>query len=114
MVTDLCPVLAILAYMVQRGQEKGLFFWFTKERFLTRKQLVTAMLAALEQAGFDSQKYAGRSFWIGAATTTARSSVPNSLIKTLGRWESAAYTVYIRTPKETLCAVASHLVQHQK
>jgi len=32
---DLCPVSVILAYMVLRGQEKGPFFWFTKERFLT-------------------------------------------------------------------------------
>ena len=32
---DLCPVAAVLAYMVQRGSEKGPFFWFTKNRFLT-------------------------------------------------------------------------------
>jgi len=32
---DLCPVSAILTYMVQRGPEKGPFFWFTKSRFLT-------------------------------------------------------------------------------
>jgi len=111
---DLCPVSAILAYMVQRGKEEGPFFWFTNERFLTRERLVTAMRAALEQAGFDSRKYAGHSFRIGAATTAARSGLPDSLIKTLGRWESAAYTIYIRTPKETLYSVASRLVQQQK
>ncbi|XP_065884053.1 uncharacterized protein [Dysidea avara] len=90
---DRCPVSAVLAYMVQRGPDKGPFFWFTKDRFLTQEWLVTAMRAALGQAGLDSRKYAGHSFRIGAATTTARSSLLDSLIKTLGRWESAAYTV---------------------
>jgi len=109
--SDLCPVAAILAYMVQRGAERGPFFWFTKRRFLTRERLVSAMRAALQQAGISPQKYAGHSFRIGAATTAARCGLPDSLIKTLGRWESAAYMVYIRTPKETLCSVANSLCQ---
>ena len=108
---DLCPVSAILAYMVQRGTEKGPFFWFTNSRFLTRERLVTAMRGALQQAGVEAQRYAGHSFRIGAATTAARCGLPDSLIKTLGRWESAAYTVYIRTPKETLCSVANSLIR---
>ena len=28
---DLCPVSAVLAYMVQRGPDKSPFFWFTKD-----------------------------------------------------------------------------------
>jgi len=111
---DLCPVSAILAYMVQRGPEKGPFFWFTKSRFLTRERLVAAMRAALQQTGIDARKYAGHSFRIGAATTAAQCGLPDSLIKTLGRWESAAYTVYIRTPKEKLCSVAGSLIKHRR
>ena len=36
----------------------------------------------------------------GAATMAASCRLQDSLIKTLGRWESAAYTMYIRMPRE--------------
>ena len=39
-------------------------------------------------------------FWIGTATTVARVWVSDSLIKTLGRWKSSAFVLYIRTPWE--------------
>ena len=62
--------------------------------------------AALTEAGLVAKDYAGHSFRIGAATTAAHQ---DSLIKTLGRWESAAYTKYIRTAPDTLQGVASRL-----
>ena len=108
---DLCPVAAILDYMVRRGQSPGPFFSFANGNSLTRDRFVSAVCSALDQAGVDSSRYAGHSFRIGAATTAAQRSIPDSLIKTLGRWQSEAYTVYIRTPRETLCAVAQSLVQ---
>ena len=37
--TDLCPVAAILGYMVRRGSQQGPFFMFQDGRFLTRDQL---------------------------------------------------------------------------
>ena len=73
---NLCLVSAVLAYMVQRGPDKGPFFWFTKDRFLTWEHLVTAIRATLDQAGLDSRKYAGHSFWIGAVTRAAQSCLP--------------------------------------
>ena len=37
---------------------------------------MTAMRATLDQAGLDSRKYVGHSFWIGAVTIAARSGLP--------------------------------------
>jgi hypothetical protein len=108
---ELCPVAAVLDYMVRRGPGDGPLFSFSDGRPLTRERFVTALRKALDQAGLNAAVYAGHSFRIGAATTAARKGIQDSLIKTLGRWESAAYTVYIRTPRETLCGVARSLTQ---
>ena len=106
---DLCPVTAILRYMACRGALAGPFFTFEDGRFLTRDRFVTAVRTALTAVGVESNRYAAHSFRIGAATTAARQGLQDSLIKTLGRRESTAYTLYIRTPRETLCAVARSL-----
>jgi hypothetical protein len=96
--SSICPVAAILDYMVRRGESGGPFFTFADSRFLTRDRFVAAVRTALSSAGYDCSQYAGHSFRIGAATTAAQRGVQDSLIKTLGRWESNAYTVYIGTP----------------
>eukprot|EP00731_Ephydatia_muelleri_P033273 Em0027g21a len=107
---ELCPVAAILSYMVIRGSLPGPFFMFEDKRPLTRDRFVGEMRKALEQAGVTAKQYSGHSFRIGAATTAASCGLQDSLIKTLGRWESAAYAVYIRTPITDLCSVSSRLV----
>ncbi len=72
---------------------------------------MVAVRKALAAAGYVGAHYAGHSFRIGAATTAATQGLQDSLIKTLGRWESAAYTLYIRTPPEVvLCRAARNLV----
>ena len=107
---ELCPVAASLQYMIQRGGAPGPLFKFGDGRYLTRDRFVSAVRSALNVAGINPSLYAGHSFRIGAATTAAQRGIQDSLIKTLGRWESSAYTIYIRTPRETLCSVARALV----
>ena len=63
--------------------------------------------AALKEAGLDPSKFAGHGFRIGAATTAAARGVEDSLIKTLGRWESSAYLLYVRIPRERLAGISS-------
>ena len=62
-----------------------------------KARFVAAILSALLQAGIDAKLYSGQSFGIGAATTAALCGIPDSLIKVLGRWQSSAYQLYIRT-----------------
>ena len=44
-----------------------------------------------------------------ATSTAALCGVQDSLIKSLGGWESSAYMLYIHTPREALCAVSCSL-----
>ena len=109
--TDLCPVAAVLSYMIRRGTDDGPSFRYDKDRALTRERFVKDVWLALQAAGIDLEKYLGHSFHIGAASTAAQQELQDSLIKTLGRWESMAYTLYIHTPRETLCTVSRVLVR---
>ena len=111
--SDLCPVAATLNYMVRRGNDSGPFFRYSRSRFLTRERFVSEVRRALAAAGIDSSKYAGHSFRIVAASTAARCGLQDSLIKTLGRWESFAYTLYVRTSREELCSVSQVLATQQ-
>lgn len=60
--------------------------------------------------GIDPSMYAGHSFSIGAATPAAVRRLHDSLIKTLGRWNSSAYILYVQTPRTTLLSVSKSLV----
>ena len=106
----LCPVVAVLEYMVARGTEEGPLFVWDNGKYLTRERFVASMRSALTVAGYNAKDYAGHSFRIGAASTAARCGIQDSLIKTLGRWESAAYTRYIRTAPDVLQSVSRTLV----
>ena len=57
---------------------------------------------AVTVAGIQASQFAGHSFRIGAASTAAARGVEDSLIKTLGRWRSSAYLLYVRIPRERL------------
>lgn len=69
--TDLCPVSAILNYLVVRGGKQGPLFLFKCGQFLTRDRLVRAIRAVLQEAGVDTSKCCSHSFRIRAATTAA-------------------------------------------
>ena len=79
----LCPVAALLAYLVVRGNSEGPLF-LLRGQPLTRPKLVLELRKALAAAGLQPDKYAGHSFRIGAATTAAACGVRVDVIKTLG------------------------------
>ena len=70
--------------------------------FLTRENFVAVVRRALEAAGLEASEFNGHSFRIGAATTAASRGMEDSMIKTLGCWESDAYQRYVRIPRQDL------------
>ena len=81
----LCPVTAILSYLVERKLADGPLFICENGHFLTRAHFVQEVKRALEAAGV-------------------------SLIKMLGRWESDAYQRYIRIPRQELASYTKRMV----
>jgi len=109
----LCPVKAILEYIELRGNQPGPFFLNTAKGAVTKPWFIAQIRSILSQLGLPQHHYAGHSFRIGAATTAAAVGIEDSTIQTLGRWQSAAFLQYIRTPKERLAALSSVLAQTQ-
>ena len=107
----LCPVAAVLDYLCIRGTNPGPLFIFADGRPLTRARFAEEVRSVLSRAGVDQSQYCTHSFRIGAATTAAAKGIEDSLIKTLGRWESAAYLQYVRIPRSQLTHVSSRLAQ---
>ena len=106
----LCPVVAILDYLVVRGTAPGPLFKFSDGRLLTRTRFALAIRTALQKVGIAPLKYNTHSFRIGAATTPAAKGIEDSVIKTLGRWESLAYLQYVKIPRERLTGYSHVLV----
>ena len=106
--SDVCPVAALLNYLAIRLAAEGPLFVHSNGAPLLKRQFVAGVRKALSSSGLDSSTYSGHSFRIGAATSAA-AGIPDHLIKTLGRWESSAYQLYIRTPRHNVsCLVLSH------
>ena len=100
----LCPVAAVLNYMAIRGTAQGPFFMTSTGQPLIKAAFIAKVRHALKEIGLPYECFAGHSFRIGAATTAAKLGLEDSLIRTLGRWNSDAY---IRTPRE-------HLAQYSR
>ena len=107
---DICPVSALLDYLVQRGQDWGALFTYSDRSSLSCQKLVSEVHSALAMKGLDGNGFTGHSFRIGAATTAKAKGVSDSTVKTLGRWRSDAFQLYIRLPGPDLATVSSQLV----
>ena len=109
MKSDLCPVAAMVSYLQHRRTDTGPLFRFEDGRLLTRARLVEFLRSGLKEAGVDDSKYCSHSFRIGAATTAAKVGIEDSVIKTLGRWESLAYLQYVKIPRAKLAGYTERL-----
>lgn len=105
-----CPVVAVAAYMIARGSSPGPFFLDQNKRPLAKPRFIAELKKALSAAGLDQASFAGHSFRIGAATAASQAGLADSTIQTLGRWNSAAFLTYIRTPRHQLASLTSNFM----
>ena len=103
---DLCPVSALLGYLVRRRNHQGALFQWENKTPLSKPKFIEATREALISAHLPAKDYAGHSFRIGAATTAAAAGLEDSAIQTLGHWKSSSYQLYIRTSPQQLAAVS--------
>ena len=87
---SLCPVAAILNYLLIRPPGDGPLFVLKDRKPLTKDAFVKEVKRALDVAGIVSSSYAH----IGVATSAAAAGVPAHLIKMMGCWTSEAYLLY--------------------
>ena len=109
--SSVCAVIALREYLLQRNTsniDEPLFILQNGEP-LTRTLLNANLRELLNILGYVEQEYAPHSFRIGAATTAAAANLPPWLIKTLGRWRSDCYELYIRTPGTIINSVPQKL-----
>ena len=99
-----CPIATILSYMANPrpagSSASGPFFIFKDGGALTRERFVKVA----EFLGWTTMRATA------SALEQQCHGMPDTLMKILGRWESAVYTLYIRTPHSVLCSVAKSLV----
>ena len=111
---QICPAVATLRYLVETDLVPGSLFIFEDGRFLNRDSFILAVHEVLAASSTDTSKYSSHSFCIMVATTATEQGAQISLIKTMGRWQSQAYLLYIRTPRDTLCSGAKTLLSDQQ
>ncbi len=104
-----CPVKALLAFIVQRKAGPGPFFVDESGVALTRRSFVSEVKKALVAAGLPEQTISGHSFRIGAATAAALNGASDAEVKALGRWRSREYEGYIRRDGLTQAALSKKL-----
>jgi len=109
----LCPIQATIAYMAVRGSSEGPYFRLSCGHPLTKPYFTSHIREALQAIGLPESQFAGHSFRIGAATTAASAGLEDSTIRTLGRWNSSAFLLYIRTPREQLAMLSRALLAPQ-
>ena len=92
-----CPVKALVDYCRIRGSQPGPLFCHQNIAPVTVNQFNSELSRCLKFCGLDTSRYKGHSFRIGAASHAADKGFSDAQIRTLGRWKSDAFKLYIRS-----------------
>ena len=96
----LCPVVALVRYLVRRGSRPGPLFLFQDGQFLTRASILRLLQRSLPNVPHVNT----HSFRRGGASALAAAGTPAHVIQVLGRWRSDAFSVYLDFPDSFLSA----------
>ena len=94
---SVCPVQAMVAYLVVRGSQPDALFMERDGTVLTRQLFSRALKDIFDELKLNYCDFNTHSFRIGAATTANQAGISDTDIKTLGRWKSNAFQSYIQT-----------------
>ena len=93
-----CPLIVMKRYLRIRGSTSGPLFIFADHTPISASYFARQLAACLSHCGYDTTRYTGHSFRIGAATTAAERGLTDVQIQNMGRWKSTAFRRYIRIP----------------
>ena len=93
---DLCPLRALLMFLVRRGNRPGPLFLFHDNRYLLRAHIATL----LQQHNSPPLHFNTHSLRQGGATALAAAGTPQYVIQILGRWRSDAFKRYLEFSDE--------------
>jgi hypothetical protein len=83
-------------FLLVRGSVPGIFLAYPDGTPLLRSVFDQSLKAMLLFCGFDTRRFKGHSFRIGAATQAAMQGRSDAFIRAAGRWSSDAFKKYIR------------------
>ena len=110
--SHLCPTKALVNLISKpyvTHPNAPLLQWSDGSR-ITRPSFNNVIKRLAHNTGLNENNFSTHSFRIGAATTASAAGISDALIRTLGRWSSDAYQLYIHTPDSILDTVPHSLV----
>lgn len=95
----ICPFQPIIACMA--AQPRDPLYNTLASTPLTRLFVIDKLNTLFSRLGYDPALYSGHSFRIGAATAATATHIPDHMIRTLGRWNSDCFCIYIHSSLES-------------
>lgn len=108
-----CPVRRMLAITADRHITEPLFTW-PNGTVVTSASFIKMLRQHLRLLHIDCKQFSGHSLRRGAAVSAKASGASDELIKLLGRWNSDAYKIYLRSVPAHIQHLVSMLAAMKK
>ena len=91
-----CPVLLMREWVGRFTNPTDPIFCWPSGRLMTTSSFISWLRRKLRSLGIDDSQYAGHSLRRGGAVSAKAAGASDLLIKTLGRWTSDSFMIYLR------------------